>query len=590
MRRIVFCLFFAVFLVFSAAGYVSALDGDRVVVVLDAGHGGYDGGTDVGVQNEKVYNLKIAEYLRDCLEKDGRFKVIMTRESDEYLKFLPRALYALDNNADLFLSLHCNSSDYKSARGSEAYISVVEEFSAYSLADKLLTKIASAVDIPYGKVESRSDTGDELGIYYWNAEKQWDMPGEASLGLKSDYYSVNTWCSKFGVPSIIVEHGYLSNAADSKIIDSDENLKKIAAAEAEALAEYYFGHTHSFSSERLVDHPSNCTLTGSASYRCSVCGAKTGTVSLEPDSGGHYWRIASSKAATCTEDGYIERVCQISYNLNDKGYECEVHSYTEELLAKGHDYVTLEDSAAGHGFDGLLYQKCSRCGDEIREVREGEPHSYVLKSEAEADCTHAGSKTYTCSVCGDTYDEEIPSPGHSYIESERNEPLGDEDGYVIYVCTVCGEEKREILSSCEHEFEVTEVQPDCENAGVTTKRCVKCGWEEREELPALGHDYVIQMEVKPGCESDGYKREKCSRCGKINTESYAAVGHTYDYDAESGSYICRYCGAKKDASEAGSARGLNDLLHRPVIMIILFVIVMQFIVVGVILVRHRKHR
>lgn len=151
------------------------------------------------------------------------------------------------------------------------------------------------------------------------------MPGDSSLGKKSDYYSVNTWCSKFGVPSIIVEHGYLSNSEDAKIIDDDENLKKIAKAEAEALAEYYFGHTHSFSAERLVDHPANCTLDGAMSYRCIVCGAKTGTVSIPRDPNAHYWRISSSKAATCTEDGFIERVCQISYNLNDKGYDCEVH-------------------------------------------------------------------------------------------------------------------------------------------------------------------------------------------------------------------------------------------------------------------------
>ncbi|MGN1410796.1 MAG: N-acetylmuramoyl-L-alanine amidase [Eubacteriales bacterium] len=588
MRRIIVCLFFALFLAFSSAFSVCALDGDKVVIVLDAGHGGYDGGTAVGLQSEKIYNLKIALYLRDCLEKDGRFKVIMTREDDVYLKFLPRALYALNNNADLFLSLHCNSNDYTGVRGSEAYITVVDEFSAYTLADKILTEIASAVDIPYGKVESCSDTGDALGIYYWNAEKQWDMPGESSLGLKSDYYSINTWCSKFGVPSIIVEHGYLSNAADAKIIDSDENLEKIAEAEAKALTEYYFGHTHSFSSERLVDHPSNCTLTGSASYRCSVCGAKTGTVYLDPMSDGHYWRISSSKAATCTEDGFIERVCQISFNLNDKGYECEVHSYTEELPAKGHDYVTLEDSSAGHGFDGLFYQKCSRCGDEIREVREGEPHNYVIQSETEADCTHDGVKTYACTICSDTYTEVTPALGHSYTERERSEPIGDEDGYVVYVCEICGEEKREVLSACEHEFEVTQTQPDCEKAGAIIKKCLKCGWEESEELPALGHDYVVQMEVRPGCESEGYKREKCSRCGRINTESYSATGHTFEYDSESGSYICRYCGAVQESGEDKPTRGLSDLLKSPMIMIILSVIVLQFILVVIILVRHRK--
>ena len=563
---------------------VSAMDGEKIVVVLDAGHGGSDGGTAEGVRTEKVYDLSVATYLKEELESDGRFKVIMTREDDTYLRILPRVLNALDTNADLYLSLHCNSNDYTGARGSEAYITVIDELSAYTLADKILKNIESVVSIPYGKIEAREDTGDSYGIYYWNSEKQWDMPGEYSLGKKSDYYSVNTWCSKFGIPSIIVEHGYLSNTEDAKIIDSDDNLKKIAHAEAQALIDYYFGHTHSFSAERVTVHPANCTLCGSYAYKCSVCGAYTGYTSTSIDENAHYWRISSSKAATCTEDGYIERTCQISFNLNDKGYDCTVHSYTEQLPATGHNYTVLEDSAAGHGFDGLLYKKCLNCGDEIKEVREGEPHDYVLISESEPDCTNDGVKLYRCTVCGDEKEEKTPALGHDYTEKERVEATLTDDGYVISVCGRCGDEKKEILSACEHEFTVDEVSPTCEKAGTLTKTCSKCGAVVSESIPALGHDYEIQMEVNPTCTEEGYKREKCSRCGKVNTESYPAAGHTWD--ETDGMLVCRFCGATSDVPEEESV--LTRLSNNPVVIAALAIIFVQFIIVIALVIHSKK--
>lgn len=581
MRRLLTVLI-SVITVLSLIFAVSAIENDKIVVVIDAGHGGYDGGTITGLRYEKLYNLTIATHLRDELEADGRFKVIMTREDDTYLKFLPRTKYALDSNADLFLSLHCNSNDYTGVRGGEAYITVVDEFSAYNLAYKILKNIESAVSIPYNKIETREDTGDSLGIYYWNSEKQWDMPGEYTLGMKSDYYSVNTWCSKFGVPSIIVEHGYLSNSQDAAIIDSDENLAKIAKAEAEALIDYYFGHEHQFSNELLTDHPANCTLEGAMSYRCSICGAKTGTVTTAVNSDAHYWRIASSKKATCTEDGFIERVCQISYNLNDKGYDCEVHSYTEVLKASGHDYVTLEDSQPSHGHDGRLYKKCSNCGDVIEEIRPGEAHNYAISSDTSPTCTSEGVKTYRCTICGDEYTETTAKLEHDYREKERVEPTDDSDGYVISICTVCGDEKTEEISFCEHEYIESMNAPTCTSEGELYKECTKCGKVVQEVYPMTEHSYETQMEVKPSCTSEGYKREKCSYCGKVNTVSYPKTAHSYT--EVDGQLVCSFCG---DVQPIESSP-MQKLMENPIVIAILAIILLQFAVVIAMYFRRKK--
>ena len=250
-----------------------AKDG-KIVIVLDPGHGGIDGGTDAGARTEKATALKIGVALKEILEKNENFKVILTRDTDVYLTFIERTLVAKDNNADLFISLHCNSSTESYPNGNCAYVSVVDRFAAWDIAGDMLDNISAAVPIRRGRVETRLDTGGTLGPYYWNDEKQWDMPGAVELGKVSDYYSVITFSSKFGIPSMILEHGYCSNAGDDAVLSNDNSVWAIADAEARALIQYYTGHTHDFG-ELETDYPSNCMWHGTASRRCKICGAKT---------------------------------------------------------------------------------------------------------------------------------------------------------------------------------------------------------------------------------------------------------------------------------------------------------------------------
>lgn len=562
---------------------VLAVD-EPVIIALDAGHGGHDGGTDVGIRTEKEYNLIIAKYLAEELSKDERFTVVMTREDDSYLKFLPRAMIAMENDADILISLHCNSSTATYVKGNMAYCSVVDRFDAAALAGKILDSVSAAVPISRGDVEYVVDTGDALGVYYWNDEMQWDMPGAWNLGKKSDYYSINTWASKLGIPSIIVEHGYLSNPDEAAVIDKDENLRKIAKAEADAIIEYYTNHEHTYA-EKTVDFPSNCTLTGTASYRCTICGAKYATEALAPDADGHYWRTTASKKATCTEDGYAEYVCQIAYNLNDKGYPCEVHTYTETFTALGHDYIVTEDTAAGHGFDGRLVQQCKNCGDEIVEIRKGELHSYAVAESVAPTCETDGKTVYICSVCSDSYEEKSSATGHSYRETEYVAAGDTEDGYRKFICSDCGKEKTEKEYSCEHIYNKEEIPPTCTTDGKLTEICTLCGYVKETEIPAIGHDYVKQMDEAATCTSVGFYKGKCSVCGDVVTESRPMKEHSFE--EEDGVRRCAVCGYEEDVVEAH--RTLKDFLSQPVTVAVFALIVVQ-LGVAVVLIRNHCER
>ncbi len=510
--RLILILLTALLLALPAAADIEA-DG-KIIIAIDPGHGGVDGGSDKGTYPEKYYDMKLSEYLRDALEADGRFTVVLTRETDIYLKYLPRVKAARDAHADLIISMHCNTIDYSYIDGTSAYVSLIDEFCADDLAGKLLDAISDAVPIRRGQVYTRADTGDSYGVYYWDYEKQWDMPGAWWLGKVSDYYSINTWGSKFGIPSIIIEHGYLTNAADLAVLDSDANLRAIAQAEADAIIEYYTNHEHKFG-EYTVDHPSSCTFTGTESRKCSICGAKSGVRDLPADPDNHFWRQTGSAAMTCESDGYVSYVCQISFNSNDKGYPCTVHEYTETSKAPGHDYRVIEDSQPTHTSDGKLYKICNTCGHEVLEIRSGEGHNWDVTSEILPTCESDGERHSLCSVCGETKDEILPALGHSYEVVEDREATHTEDGVLRQVCSLCGDEIRENRAAEGHDFVVTsEYLPACTIAGKRVVECTICGETGEEELPPVGHSAAASEEGEA---------KICSLCGAVLEEADRGV-------------------------------------------------------------------
>ncbi len=99
----------------------------KFIVVLDAGHGGSDHGAnrtyaDIGRIAEKDVTLAITLKLGSMLEKNKDFKVIYTRKIDEYPSLSDRTNLANRSKADLFVSIHCNSSKKPTAYGTETFV------------------------------------------------------------------------------------------------------------------------------------------------------------------------------------------------------------------------------------------------------------------------------------------------------------------------------------------------------------------------------------------------------------------------------------------------------------------------------------
>jgi N-acetylmuramoyl-L-alanine amidase len=90
-------------------------------IVIDAGHGGHDPGTPAKGLNEADLTLDIALRLEKLLQKETGVEVVLTRRTDVYVPLEERTAIANRSNADLFLSIHANSSRNVTAKGVETY-------------------------------------------------------------------------------------------------------------------------------------------------------------------------------------------------------------------------------------------------------------------------------------------------------------------------------------------------------------------------------------------------------------------------------------------------------------------------------------
>lgn len=172
------------------------------IVVLDAGHGGYDPGASNKGTKEKDLNYKILYTLMKqyCSENAPETKVYWTRTSDTYLTLAKRAAFAKSVGADAFISLHMNSSTKSSANGTEVYYSVSNNSKGFGgITSKKMATLF------------RKQLLNDLGT--------------KNRGTKSAAYYVlkhNT------VPSILIELGFLSGSSDySKL--TNPTFQKTAA-------------------------------------------------------------------------------------------------------------------------------------------------------------------------------------------------------------------------------------------------------------------------------------------------------------------------------------------------------------------------
>ncbi|MFZ3073485.1 MAG: N-acetylmuramoyl-L-alanine amidase [Thermodesulfobacteriota bacterium] len=217
-------------------------------IVIDAGHGGKDPGA-IGKKGlkEKDVTLKLARMLRDELKKKTNARIVLTRDSDTYIRLDERTALANSKEADLFVSLHVNASPNRKASGVETYYlgSSQDEDSVRVAARENSASKEEMQDTLQYILNDLERAGNQQESISLAATIQERLSGELKpgYGVKSNgvtgalfYVLVN--CD---MPSVLVEVSFISNPGDEKKLRSEKYLKSAAKGISEGVIMYANG-------------------------------------------------------------------------------------------------------------------------------------------------------------------------------------------------------------------------------------------------------------------------------------------------------------------------------------------------------------
>jgi len=236
-------------------------DGDRSLtrvlglklgrVVLDPGHGGHDMGTHgPSGLSEKDVVLDVSQRLGALIEDRLGSEVIYTRGDDTFIPLEERTAIANQHKADLFLSIHANSSPYRSAAGVETYIlnfttsktaldiaareNASSERGIFDLKDAL-TKIALK-----DKIDESREFAVRLQTALWSISAK-NNAAARDRGVKKAPFVVLIGAQ---MPSVLAEIGFLTNSGDEALMRKPEQRQKIAEALYKGIAAYADSLSH----------------------------------------------------------------------------------------------------------------------------------------------------------------------------------------------------------------------------------------------------------------------------------------------------------------------------------------------------------
>lgn len=221
----------------------------KPIVVLDPGHGGIDSGA-LGRHHvvEKVVVLEFAKALASKLRAGDRYQVVMTRNDDTFVPLGDRVRVARKLGASLFVSLHADTLVGGGAEGATVY--TVSERASDREAARVAEHENKADAV--GGVESKEDAGDVNDILFDLTRRETRAYSNVFAHSLAAYWKVAARLNKNpsrsagfvvlkapDVPSVLLELGYLSNAADSADLTSPQWRDKATGQVAHAIDDFF---------------------------------------------------------------------------------------------------------------------------------------------------------------------------------------------------------------------------------------------------------------------------------------------------------------------------------------------------------------
>ncbi len=223
----------------------------RPLIVLDPGHGGIDNGTKAASgEMEKDLVLQFAQLLRGKLERNGKYRVALTRSDDTFIPLAERVQFARTQGASLLVSIHCDAVPKGEGLAEGATVYTLSENASDAEAARL-AEAENRADAIAG-VDLTAEPDDIAGILVDLAQRETkaystqfartlvtQLKGTAKLHkhpLKSAGFKV---LKAPDVPSVLVELGFMSTKDDLKQLTSAPWREKTAGAVAQAIDTYF---------------------------------------------------------------------------------------------------------------------------------------------------------------------------------------------------------------------------------------------------------------------------------------------------------------------------------------------------------------
>ena len=231
-------------------------------VMLDPGHGGVDRGAVRGALQESEIALKVANETAELLRNDPRFRVSMTRTADTKVSLDRRADMAKEVKADLFVSIHLNSSPDSKAHGKEIYFQnqLPADEDALFLASRENDETeptAQKDDANKSDLKNILEDLDRNHRIFTSSRlsktllETWDASPSPLRSTTRAIRQAPFWVvSRTSMPSVLVEIGFISNAHEGPRLAETATQKSIAKSLYDGLVKYR---------ESVVNEPSSAT-------------------------------------------------------------------------------------------------------------------------------------------------------------------------------------------------------------------------------------------------------------------------------------------------------------------------------------------
>jgi len=220
------------------------------LIVIDAGHGGADSGA-IGAEHqyEKHITLSAAKILKKILEETGRYRVVLTRHNDKYLKLYKRVSVARTQEADLFISLHADSIGRSDVRGASIY--TLSNKASDAQTAKLAQRenqvdLISGVDLSHEDKDVANILIDLTMRDTMNQSKFFanivvdKMRGRGMRILSRPHRFAGFAVLKApDIPSVLMEMGFMSNKSEARLLSTMDYQQKIAAALRDSIDTYF---------------------------------------------------------------------------------------------------------------------------------------------------------------------------------------------------------------------------------------------------------------------------------------------------------------------------------------------------------------